>query len=252
METRFSTNVPSADCSTWFACVRRNRIYRKSPLALSRIRTAMRRAKRRGGCKAALYFKHSRWIKPHTANSANKSGHGSVSISRVATISVASRNLTRGSFSYKLKLAVAVCSRNISNLRSSNFSYLNVGEGGTGMMTETADHVTGVTIIVRVTTERRVQTQFTTFIGCADVLVNGVDGFQYAAGQLLKFAKFHWLLHAVVFQIIYSLRCLEGARASNRQPIHIREFTLFGSVDIISGSEIETKIFMKNLSLIID
>lgn len=49
IETRFSANAPSADCSTWFACVRRNRIYRKSPLALSSIRTTMRWAKRRNG-----------------------------------------------------------------------------------------------------------------------------------------------------------------------------------------------------------
>lgn len=85
------------------------------------------------------------------------------------------------------------------DITSSNFSHLNVGEGGTRMMAETADHVTGVAIIVRVATERRVQAQFAAFIGCADVLVNGVHGLQYAAGQLLKFAKFYWLFHAMVF-----------------------------------------------------
>lgn len=129
-------------------------------------------------------------------------------------------------------------------------SHLNIGESGAGMMTETADHVASVAIIVRMAAERRVQAQLTTFVGCPDVLVNGVNSFQYTTAQLLKFAKFHRLFHAMVFQIIHSLRRLEGARAGNSQSVHIRKFALLGSVDVIGRSVIQRKVLVEYLSLI--
>lgn len=125
-----------------------------------------------------------------------------------------------------------------------NFSYLNIGESGTGMMTETADHITSITVIIRMATEWRIQTQFPAFVGRADILINRVHSLQYSAGQFLKLAKFHWLFHAMIFQIIHSLRCLEGIWTGNRQSIHIRKFALLGGVGIISRSEIQRKILM--------
>lgn len=115
-------------------------------------------------------------------------------------------------------------------------------------MAETADHVARVAVIVRMATERRVQAQFAALVGRADVLVNGVHGLEDAAGQLLEFAKFHRLLHAMVLQIIHPLRRLKGARAGDCKPIHVRKFALLGGVGVISGSESQEEISVKNLS----
>lgn len=130
----------------------------------------------------------------------------------------------------------------------SNCSHLNIGESSARMVTETANHVAGVAVIIRMATERRIQAQFATLVGCADVLVNRVHGLEYTTGEFLKFAQLHWLLHAMVLQIVHALRRLKGARAGDRQPIHIRKFTLLGSIDVIGGSETKNRVSIENLS----
>lgn len=105
------------------------------------------------------------------------------------------------------------------------------------MMTETADHVARVAVIVRVAAEWRVQAQLAALVGRADVLVDGIHGFQYTAGQLLELAQLHRFLHAMILQVVHSLGGLEGARTGDRQSVHVRELALLGGVDVISGSE---------------
>lgn len=89
-------------------------------------------------------------------------------------------------------------------------------------MAETAYHVTGVAIIVGMATEWGVQAKLPALLGAANILVNGVHGFQNTAGQFLEFAKFHRFVHAVVLKVIESLRRLEGVRSGDGQTVHVR------------------------------
>lgn len=103
-------------------------------------------------------------------------------------------------------------------------------------MAQAANHVAGVAVVVRVTAERRVEAQFAAFLGCADVLINGIHRFQYAPGDLLELAQLHRLVHAVILQVVDALGRLEGRRASHRQTIHVRQLALLRGVVEIGGS----------------
>lgn len=89
-------------------------------------------------------------------------------------------------------------------------------------MAETAHHVTRVPVIVGMATERGIQAELPALLGAADILVNGVHGFQNTAGQFLEFAKFHRFVHAVVLEVIEPFGGLESVRSGDGQPIHVR------------------------------
>jgi len=116
-------------------------------------------------------------------------------------------------------------------------AHLDVGEGGARVMTQAADHVAGVAVIVRVATEWRVEAQLAALVGRTDVLIHGIHGLQDTAGQLFKFAQLHWFLHAMVLQVVHPLDRLKGARAGDRQSVHVRKLALLAGVDVIGGSE---------------
>lgn len=89
-------------------------------------------------------------------------------------------------------------------------------------MAETAYHVTCVAIIVGMATERGIQAELPALLGAANILVNGIHGFQNTAGQFLEFAKFHRFVHAVVLKVIESLGGLESVRSGDGQTVHVR------------------------------
>lgn len=89
-------------------------------------------------------------------------------------------------------------------------------------MAETAYHVTCVAVIVGMATERGIQAKFPALFGAANILVNGIHGFQNTAGQFLEFAKLHRFVHAVVLEIVESLGRLESIRSGDGQPVHVR------------------------------
>lgn len=56
-----------------------------------------------------------------------------------------------------------------------------------------------------------IQAKFTAFINIRYILIDGINGFQYSAGQTFEFAQFVWLFSAIVLQIIRSFySCVPG------------------------------------------
>lgn len=108
-------------------------------------------------------------------------------------------------------------------------------------MTEPAHHLAGVTVIVRVTPVRRVETQLPTFVDGADILVDGVDGFQDSAVQFLEFAQFRRLLHAVVFHVVVTVGRLEYRTSGQGETVHVGEFAVACCVVVVGGPETDVR-----------
>lgn len=103
---------------------------------------------------------------------------------------------------------------------------LNIGKSSSRVMAKTAYHVTGITVIVRVTAERRVETELAALLGCTDVLINRVNRLKNTTREFLELAKLHGFVDAMILKVVEALRCLESIRAGNGQSIHVRELAL--------------------------
>ena len=89
-------------------------------------------------------------------------------------------------------------------------------------MTETADVISGVSVIKRVTPIGRSQTELATIIDSGYILKNRINCFQNAAVELLEFAQFDWVINAVVLHVVRFTRCPESACTSHGVTVHIR------------------------------
>lgn len=79
------------------------------------------------------------------------------------------------------------------------------------MMAETAHHISGVAVVVGMAAEWGSNAELLAFFGGANILVHGIHGLQNTTRELLEFAELRRLIHAVILQIIETLRDLEGA-----------------------------------------
>lgn len=101
-------------------------------------------------------------------------------------------------------------------------TYLNVGESGSRVMAQAADHLACVPVVVRMAAIWRIQAELPALVDGADVLVHAVDRLQYPSVELLELAQFRRLLDAVVLQVIVTVGLLEGRGPGNRHAIHVR------------------------------
>lgn len=114
-------------------------------------------------------------------------------------------------------------------------------------MAEPADQFAGIAVIVGVAPVGRVEAELAALLGGADLLVDGVDRLEDAAGQLFEFAQLYGLVDAVVLEVlvVHGIRVgllallgdlLEGALAGHGQPIHIGELAVVGPVVVVGRS----------------
>jgi hypothetical protein len=89
------------------------------------------------------------------------------------------------------------------------------------MVTESTNHISGVAVIVGMTTEGRIKAKFSTFLGRSNVLINGVDRLEDAARNFLELAKLHRLINTVILEIVDALHRLQGAGSSHGQSVHV-------------------------------
>ena len=87
-------------------------------------------------------------------------------------------------------------------------------------MTESAHHLAGVTVVVRMTPVRRVEAELAAFVNRADILVDGVDGFEDSAVEFLEFAQFRRFFDAIVLHVIVAVGRLESRTSGEGEPIH--------------------------------
>ena len=102
-------------------------------------------------------------------------------------------------------------------------------------MTETADVVSGVSVIKRVTPVRRRQTELPAVVDGPHILKDGIDRFQDAAVELLEFAQFDWIVDAVVLHVVGILRRFERARASHGVTVHVGQTAVARYLIVIDG-----------------
>lgn len=107
-------------------------------------------------------------------------------------------------------------------------------------MAETADHVTGVTVVVGVAAVWGVEAELAALIHGTDVLVYAVHGFEDAAVEFLELAEFGGFLDAVVFQVVETLGGYEGGRPGHGHAVHVGEFALSAGVMVVHGSVTES------------
>uniref|UniRef100_A0A8D8ZE97 Uncharacterized protein n=1 Tax=Cacopsylla melanoneura TaxID=428564 RepID=A0A8D8ZE97_9HEMI len=104
------------------------------------------------------------------------------------------------------------------------------------MVTQSTHKVSGVTIIVRVTSVRRIQTQFPALFNRGHILIDRVHGLEDASSQLLELAQLGRLVHTVVLEIFHVLGFFKSSVSSHCDTIHVRHMTLAGAVVVVGRS----------------
>ena len=87
-------------------------------------------------------------------------------------------------------------------MRVASISYLNIRQRSPGMMTESADHVTGIAVVIGMASEGRVKAEFAALLGRRHILVHRVDRLQYAPRDLLELAQLHRLVNTMVLEVV--------------------------------------------------
>ena len=111
--------------------------------------------------------------------------------------------------------------------------YLDVGQGGQGVMTETAHVISGVGVIERMAPIGHRQTQLAAVVDGSHVLEHGIDRFQDAPVQFLEFAQFDRIVDAVVLHVVGIAGYFESPRSSHGVTVHIGQTTVTSRLVVV-------------------